>query len=260
MQASNKSKFINYILIFMVVSVFVLFSLNAFVFTILEVKSYTDVDFMIPVFVDVIPYLTLISEITGILIAYACIIYTVYRFKRRQIVITVVSYVCLTLYKYIAKIAAGVIINESISALKGILSLIIYSVVIPILLDTMMLAIVLATAITINKKYVLFVKKQKSLENKLPDYKFDESILYFPIRKLWNKDNALQQTLFYTSIVIIFSQAVQLFIVDLQAGLPKNLIDFIWIITSYSMCVLLGIASYLFMLYILITLHRKADD
>lgn len=256
MQSSQASRFKNKLIITMAIVAFVMFSLNAFVFSILEVKSYTDVDYMIPVFVDVIPYLTMLSELAGVLFSYACIIYASYRFGRDGLVLSIVVYAALTLYKYIAKIASGLIINGSISALKGILSLFFYSVVLPFLLDAVMLAVVTVITLRINGKAALYAEKQRRLAEKLPDHVFDERCVYFPIKKLWNRENPMQRIIVWVGVVVAVSQALQLLSVDIQIGLPADVTDLIWMISAYLMCVLLGAATYLFMLYMLIILNR----
>ena len=241
----------------MSLTIFFIFSLYSLILTTLYVKSQTDIAFMIPVFVDLIPYITDICEVVGILVAYAFIIYAIKTFEKPQVNLFIVSFSVLTLYKYLAKFIRTYIINGTIPTVKTLFEDIVWSFILPISLELIQLLIIVVISFKIVKNALDFIRSQNSLKEKLPNYEFDESKVFFPFVKVWNMQNPFQKNAFWCGCVIMISKIIQLIIIDIQVGWPADLIDFIWIITSYSLCVLLGVASYLFVVWTLIRLNMS---
>ena len=100
--------------------VFVIFSIYSFILTTLYVKTISDINFMVPVLIDIIPYITDITEIAGILICYSFIIFAFFRFDKDTIIKYTFIFVILTFYKYAAKILITYIINGSLPQINGV--------------------------------------------------------------------------------------------------------------------------------------------
>lgn len=256
MQTPYDSYFKKNIFLKLIIYVFVIFSIYSFVLTTIYVKTISDINFMIPVLIDVIPYITDLTEISGILICYSFIIYAFFRFDKNTIIKYTAAFVLLTIYKYLAKIAITYIINGSLPQIKGMFTDIMYSVALPALLEYIQAAIVITIAHFLFNSTRKFIETKKKLENKLPDFQFDEKTLYFPFTKLFNLQNPIQGSAFWAGIIIMVSKMVQLLIIDFSVGLPTDIVDFFWIIFAYLSCVLLGFASYLFIIWIMLSLNN----
>jgi len=256
MQAPYDSYFKRNLLLKLTIYVFVIFSIYSFVLTTIYVKTISDINFMIPVLIDVIPYITDLTEISGILICYSFIIYAFFRFDKNTIIKFTSVFVLLTLYKYLAKIAITYIINDSLPQIKGMFTDIMYSVALPALLEYTQAAIVITIAYFIFKGTHELIETKRKLENKLPDFIFDEKALFFPFTKLFTRHNPIQRIAFWSGIIIMASKMIQLLIIDFSVGLPTDIVDFFWIIFSYLSCVLLGFASYLFILWTMLSLNN----
>lgn len=241
----------------MIVTVFVIFSLYSIVLTTLYVKAETDIAFMIPVFIDLIPYITDVSEIIGMVIAYTYILYAFYRFEKKQIISYTSAFVLLTLYKYFAKLAITYIMNGSIPAVKTLLEDMLRTFIMPLVLELAQLVIIILISHLVMKRVFAFIKEKKALEGKLDNYSFNENAVFFPFVKLWNKDNPLQKIAFWYGIVIMASKMLQLLSIDIVVGLPTSLADFLWMFAAYSLCVILGFATYLFVVWLLMKLNAK---
>ena len=252
-----ENKLFKKMLLNMSLIVFAIFSLYSILLTTLYVKSQTDIAFMIPVFIDLIPYVTDLCEIVGMLIAYSFIIYAIKRYTKKQVISFIIAFAVLTLYKYVAKFTTTYIINGAIPTVKTLFEDIIWSFALPIALELAQLLIIVIIAWKIIQNALNFIKQQNSLKENLPNYKFDENKVFLPFTKIWNMQNPFQKSAFWCGFVIMASKVIQLLIIDIQVGLPTDLTDFLWIITAYSLCVLLGFASYLFTIWMLIKLNMS---
>lgn len=241
----------------MTLTVFILFTVYSFVLTTLYVKAETDIAFNIPFFVDIIPLLTDLCEIVAMVTAYTFIIYAFRRFDKRCVTAHITAFVILTLYKYLAKIAVTYIINGALPVIDYLISDLFWALALPILLEYAQLAIITLIVYFTMKKAFLFIREKKALEGRLPDYSFNEDAVFFPFTRIFNKDNPLQRSAFGIGIVVMASKMLQLLIVDITVGLPQDLADFFWIVASYSLCVILGFASYLFTLWLLMAINSR---
>ena len=246
MQMSYDSYFKKNSLIKLFLLVFVFFSIYSFILTTLYVKTISDINFMIPILIDLIPYITDITEIAGILICYSFIIYAFFRFDKDTIIKYTFVFVILTFYKYVAKIIITYIINGSLPQIKGVFTDLMYSIALPALLEYLQAAIFISISYYIFKEAFEFIVSKKKLEHTLPEFKFNEKLLFFPFKKLFDLKNPIQHSAFYAGIIITISKMIQLIIIDFSVGLPKDIVDLSWIIISYLSCILLGFASYLF--------------
>ncbi len=238
-------------LLSMNIAVFIIFSVYSLVLTTLYVKAETDIAFMIPVFTDLIPHITDLCEILGILIAYVYIIFAYYRFSKNQTAKYIISFILLTLYKYLAKFAITYIMNGAIPTVKTLVEDVAWSFAVPFALELAQLILVVFIAKKIIKNALEYIKEKKSLENKLEGYSFDEEQVFFPFVKLFNMQNPFQKICFWVGVIIMGSKMLQLLIIDIQTGLPADFVDFLWIVTSYTLSAVLGLASYLFLLWML---------
>ncbi len=256
MQTPYDSYFKKRLFFRLILSVFIIFSVYSWLLTTVYVKTISDINFMIPILIDIIPYITDITEIAGILICYSFIIYAFCRFDKNTVFKYVTAFVLLTIYKYLAKIAITYIMNGALPQIKGMFIDLMYSVAIPASLEYLQAAIFIFIAYFIFKGTFEYIETKKKLENKIPNFKFDEKSVFFPFSKLLTFKNPIQRTAFWSGIIIMISKMAQLLIIDFSVGLPTDLIDFFWIIISYISCVLLGSASYLFILWIMISLNN----
>ena len=133
-----------------------------------------------------------------------------------------------------------------------------YSVALPALLEYLQATIFLSIIYFTFKNTFEFIASKKKLENKLPDFIFNEMLLFFPFKKLFERKNPIQRSAFCAGIIITISKMIQLIIIDFSVGLPRDIVDLSWIIISYLSCILLGFASYLFILWI--TSHLNNCD
>lgn len=244
-------------LISMVLTVFAVFTVYSVVMTTLYVKAETDVAFMIPVFVDIIPYATDLCELVGMLIAYTAVLYYWHGSTASQKCGYVIAFAALTVYKYIAKLVVTYIMNGALPSVKSYLADMLLAVVLPLLLELVQFAVILLIIRSIMKKTDAFIAEKKSLEGKLPDYHFDEEAVFFPFQGLFGKHNPLQRSALGIGIVITVSKAIQLLINDIMIGPPEDVIDMLWMLLYYLMCVVLGFASYLGVLWGLMTLRGR---
>lgn len=244
-------------LLSMVLTVFVIFTLYSVVFTTLYVKAETDVAFMIPVFVDVIPYATDLCELVGMLAAYTAILFAWHSSTKIQRRGYIIAFSALTVYKYIAKIAVTVVMNGSLPSVKNYLTDILLAIALPLILELAQFAIVILLIRATMQRVDEFIAEKKALVGKLEGYSFDEEALFFPFRTLINKQNPLQRAAFMTGVVIALSKALQLLINDIVIGPPQSLEDLLWMILYYSMCLVVGFLSYLGMLWGLMSMRSR---
>jgi len=252
-------------LIHMALSVFIVFSLYSIVFKTLYVYSISNVAFQIPIFVDLIPHVTPMTEIIGILIAYAYITYAFYRFSNKRANFFAVIFALLIVYKYLVTIAITYVpvfvtrANSNIDVvISDMLVDILLSVAFPLMLEIVQLIVVVLFAKRFTNKALEFIKEKKALEGKLPNYHFDEHEVFFPFVKLFNTKNPLQKIALWHSIVIAFSKIIQFIIIDINIGFTTNIAtDLLWMAWAYTSCVILGLISYLFIIFVLINLNSK---
>ena len=239
--------------IHMAVSVFIIFSLYSVVFKTLYTNSVSNTAFMIPIFVDLIPHITDMSEIIGILIAYAYVIYAFYKFDSKKIYSFIACFVGLTAYKYLITIAITYIpvfftrVNSDVDFEMGdIITDILLAVIIPFILEIIQLGVVVLFTKKIMDKAFDFIKEKKTLEGKLQNYYFDENKVFFPFDKLFNMQNPLQKIALWQGVVIMVSKIIQIIIIDISIGAPQNPLDFLWMFLTYASFIILGFVSYLF--------------
>ena len=244
-------------LVGMVLTVFAIFTFYAVVMTTLYVKSETDVAFMIPVFVDIIPYATDLCELVGMLAAYTVILFRWRTSTQRQRRGYVIAFALLTVYKYVAKVAVTVIMNGTLPSVKNYLTDILLAFLLPLVLEIAQLALVLLIISRVMRQAGGFIAEKKSLEGKLENYRFDEESLFFPFTSLINKQNPFQRAALWIGGLITVSKAVQLLINDIIIGPPRSLADLLWMLLYYFMCLVLGFASYLGMLWGLMTQRSR---
>ena len=237
----------------MTVLLLVIHTIYSLVLSPLSVISQSNIDFMIPLLIDSTYFLTQISIVVGWLIGYAYIIYSAYRFGRRQALIMSGVFVASIIYKYLGIIASVTFLNGSFPAFRDIIKTVGFSC----LFDFVLFGVVLLITLSIENKVSAFIKSKKALESQLPGYSFDERDLFFPFKKLFHLENPIQRNAFIAAIVISLSRIGQLLVNDIIAGPPVDLADFLWMVTYYLSGILLGFASYLFLLYIEIGLDRK---
>ena len=251
-------------LLHMTLWVFVIFSLYSIVFKTLYTNSISNEAFMIPIFADLIPHITDLSEIIGILIAYAYITYSFYKFDNKKAKFFVGTFIGLIVYKYLSTIAVTylpVMITRANSgksfAIDDILTELLLAVLVPLVLEIVQLLIVVFLTKHFIKVAFNFIKEKKALEGKLPDYHFDERSVFFPIVKLFNKQNPLQKIAFWQGIVIMASKIIQIIILDISIGWPQSMLDLLWMIFTYLSFVVLGFVSYLIVIFVLMSLNSK---
>lgn len=240
-------------LISMVLTVFAIFTFYAVVMTTLYVKSETDVAFMIPVFVDMIPYATDLCELIGMLAAYTVILFRWRTSTRNQRRGYVIAFTLLTVYKYVAKVIVTVIMNGTLPSVKSLLADILLTLLLPLLLELLQLALVLLIISRVMRRADAFIAEKKTLEGKLENYHFDEESLFFPLTSLINNQNPLQRAALWIGGLITVSKAAQLLINDILIGPPQDMTDLLWMLLYYFMCFVLGFASYLGILWGIMT-------
>lgn len=254
-------------IIHMSISVFIVFSLYSIVFKTLYVYSLSNVAFQIPVLIDLIPHVTPISEVIGILIAYAYITYAFYKFGNKQANLFVVIFVLLIVYKYLVTIAITyipVIFNRATGntdlVIGDILVDLLWTVMFPLVLEIVQLIVVVWFTKHFTSKAFEFIKEKKALEGKLPNYHFDENKAFFPFVKLFDMKNPLQKIALWHGIVIAASKIVQFIIIDINIGFTTDpIIDILWMALAYISCAILGFVSYLFIIFLLISLNSKSS-
>lgn len=251
-------------LLHMTLWVFIIFSLYSIVLKTLYTNSISNAAFMIPIFVDLIPHITDMSEIIGILIAYAYITYSFYKFDNKKANSFVGTFIGLTVYKYLATIAVTylpVLITRANSgksfSVDDILIELLLTVLVPLVLEVVQLLIVVLFTKHLIKTAFDFIKEKKALEGKLPGYHFDEHSVFFPFVKLFNTQNPLQKIALWQGIVIMASKIIQIIILDISIGWPQSLLDLLWMIFTYLSFVVLGFVSYLIIIFVLIGLNSK---
>ena len=180
-------------LLSMNIAVLVIFSVYSLVLTTLYVKAETDIAFMIPVFSDLIPHITDLCEILGILTAYAYIILAYYRFSKEQTKKYIFSFVALILYKYLAKFAITYIMNGAIPTVKTLLEDIAWAFIVPFTLELVQLLLIVLITKNVIKHALVYITEKKALEGKLDNYHFDEKSVFFPFIKLFNMQNPFQK-------------------------------------------------------------------
>lgn len=241
----------------MTLTVFVIFTIYSVVMTTLYIKIETDISFMIPVLIDIVPYATDLCELIGILVAYTAILFAQRSSSPAQQRGYIISFLVLTVYKYIAKIIVTIITDGSLPAVKSPLVDLLLNVLLPLALEIAQLVIVLLIIKTVMRRANEFICEKKALEGKLEGYHFDDEALFFPFTALINLQNPLQRSALWIGLVITVSKAAQLLINDISIGPPQDAADLLWMLLYYSMCAVLGFASYLGMLLGLMTLRGR---
>jgi hypothetical protein len=223
----------------------------------LYIKITTDIAFMIPVLTDLVPYFFDLAEIAGIMLAWAFIIFAAFRFGLKNTRGFVAVYMLLTIYKYFLKILIAVLMEGKAIFSGDILGFLMLNFAVPALIEYVLLAVLLIILYLVSRRVSAHGRLQKELRARLPGHKFDERALYFPIRKLFDKNNPQQRTLAYVSGFFALFRVVYLVMLDIQIGPPKDLADLLWMIFAYLAQLLLGFCAYLFMLFVLISLNNK---
>lgn len=232
----------------MVLTVFAIFTLYSVVLTTLYVKMETDVAFMVPVLIDIVPYITDLCELIGILIAYTVILFNWRLSGTRERRGYIIAFAALTAYKYAAKIIVTLIMNGALSSVKGYLTDMLLGVILPFALEMVQFAVVILIIRSVMARTQSFIAEKKALEGKLDGYHFDEEALFFPMRSLIDMQNPIQRSAIWIGLVITVSKAGQLLINDIMIGPPEDLTDLLWMALYYIMCIVIGFAAYLGML------------
>ncbi|NLW74178.1 MAG: hypothetical protein GX057_04695 [Clostridiales bacterium] len=241
----------------MVLWVAVIFFVYSVLLNILYIKTTTDIAFMIPVLADIVPYAFDLTEICGILLGWAFIIFSAFKFDIKSAWGFVAVSMLLTMYKYIMKILTAYAMEGKALFADDIFNFLMANLAVPALIEFLLLAILLFIIYLVYRKVSSHVRFQKELEARLPNYNFDERALFFPIKKLFDKNNPLQKTIAWMSGVFALFRIEYLIMLDVQIGPPTDLTDLFWMIFNYLTALLLGFCAYLFMLYVMILLNSK---
>ncbi len=245
------------LLVSMILTLSAVYMLYSVILTTLYSKVSTDIAFQIPILVDIVAYLPDICEIVGILIGYAFIIFAAYRFDKHRVMSFITWFVVLMIAKYILKIATSYVINGSLPIIDSLFSDLMYSFALPALLECMQLAIVILIIYFVIQKANAYIVEKKKIKQTLAEYQFEADSLFFPFTKMIDKNNPLQLITLRTSLVVLLSKMVQFIIIDISLGLPTNTSGWISILIAYTSCLLLGILSYLFIVWMLIFFHNN---
>ena len=212
---------------------------------------------MIPVVADLVPYAFDLAEIIGILLAWAFIIFAAFRFEPKNLMGFVALFMALTIYKYALKILTAALMEGATLFSGDITNFLKLNLALPALIEFLLLAVMILIVCLVYRKVSAHVEFQREIETRLPDYQFDERALYFPLIKLFDKNNPLQRSLVYVSGLFTLFRIVYLVILDIQIGPPADFTDLLWMIFAYLANLLLGFLAYLFMLYIVMSLDSK---
>lgn len=243
-------------LIRMTLAVFAIFTVHSTVLKILWVKTNTDVAFMIPILVDVITYAMDLCEMIGMLIAYTAVLYNWRATSRTQRRGYVISFIALTVYKFVLQIIVSLIMDGVIPTgdylLQGVLQLV---------LDIAQFAVVLIIIRSVMRRTDEFIAEKKSLEGKLEGYHFDEEALFFPFRSLIDRQNPLQRSALWIGVMITVTRAAQqlesdlFYAIEHGIDIPDSIVDLIGLALGYILTAVVGFAFYLGMLWGLMTLR-----
>jgi hypothetical protein len=245
------------LLALMVLWVAVIFFVYSVLLNVLYIKTTTDIAFMIPVLADIVPYAFDLTEIAGILLGWAFIIFVAFRFGLKSDWGFVAVFMLLSIYKYILKILTAFAMEGKALFADDIFNFLMTNFAVPALAEFLLLGILLFIIYLVYRKISAHVEFQKELEARLPNYNFDERALFFPMKKLFEKNNPLQKTIAFVSGVFTLFRIVYLIMLDVRIGPPADLTDLFWMIFAYLTALLLGFCAYLFMLYIIILLNSK---
>ncbi len=241
MQSTYDPKLKTKLTITMTILAFVIFSFYSFVLVPLSIKAATDVSFMVPLLSDLLPYLKYLTEIAGMLLMYSFIIYAAYRFGKSGASLYAALFLVLVLYEYITSHLVTYILAGRLPDFSDFLFDFMYMVAIPVLIICAIHAIILLII------YVVFKNTGDS----------SDKAAILPFKKLYSRENHLQRVALYISTLFAASQIVNLIITDLSIGAPSNLGELLWMVVSYLTSLLMLPASYLFIIYILISLNNK---
>lgn len=243
-------------LIRMTLAVFAIFTIHSTALKILWVETKTDITFMIPVLVDVIPYAMDLCEMIGMLVAYTAVLYNWRLTSRAQRRGYVISFIALTAYKFILQMIVSLIMDGAIPTgsdlLQGVLQMV---------LDIAQFAVVLIIIRSVMRRTNEFIAEKKSLEGKLEGYHFDEEALFFPFRSLIDRQNPLQRSALWIGVMITVTRAAQqlesdlFFAVKYGLDIPDSIVDLIGLVLGYVLTAVVGFAFYLGMLWGLMTLR-----
>ncbi len=241
MQSRYDSQLKTKLTITMTILAFVIFSFYSFLLVPLSIKAATDVSFMVPLLYDLLPYLKYLTEIAGMLLMYSFIIYAAYRFGRATVSLYAALYLVLVLYEYTTSHLMTYVLAGRFPDISDFLLDFVYMVAIPVLIICAIHAVILLII------YVVFKNKGAS----------SDKTAILPFKKLFSRKNHLQRAALYISTLFSASQIVNLIITDLMLGAPSGPGEILWMVISYLTSLLLLPASYLFILYILISLNNK---
>ncbi len=241
----------------MFISVFVMFSVYSFVLLPLNIKVYTDVSFMIPVLTDILPFTLYLTDIAGLLVMYAFILFAAYRFGIGTVRTYTMFFVLLTLYEYLTSLAMIYVMDGTFPDTSDLLFDLMYRVAIPALYVYALLAVILLILYFVFRKVNAFLKSKETTAVKNPGASFDKNLVFYPFRKLFNLQNPLQRSAFFISIVFTVNKIVSQIITDIQIGAPTDTADLLWMVAAYISAFILGLAVYLFIIFILIQLNNR---
>lgn len=90
----------------------------------------------------------------------------------------------------------------------------------------------------------------------------DRSLMIFPYRKVALKNDPLRASAFLIALILGGIRVINRIIYDISFGAPNGTADLLWMIAYYTMDILIGVAAYFAMLYIVrrLTLSNETKN
>ncbi len=257
MQTPNDARLEKKLTLYLFVAVFIIFSIYSFALVPLNVKSYTDIAFMIPVLIDLLPAVTYLTEIAGMLIMYAFILFAAYRFGIKTVKLYVMLFVVMILYRHLTSTAMIYVMNGSFPDASDLIFDLTYRIALPSLYIYAIMALILLIVYLVFRKAGALIKNKNAASVKTSDAASDGKRFFYPFIKLFSKENPLQKSALWIAVIFALNKLSSQILTDIDIGAPTDTADLLWMIAAYISCFLLGFASYLFLLFILIQLDIR---
>lgn len=241
----NKKALRKKLYLFSTVALVAIYTLNGLVVSPIYIGVINNIMYDGSALVDVLFYLRRLLELVAVAVAYAVLVYGIYRFTLSGFKGGVGIFIGATLYKYSLNAIVDWINNGGIPTtwLIDILYVLYYSI-----LELLQLALVLAIVcalISRHWKAVEFCKKVGKTDL-VPEI--------FPFKKLYDKENCLLRSTLACSIVILLISLMTQAINDIMT--IEKILDPLLMIVAYLAEVVLAVICYIVMF---VTLNICAD-
>lgn len=233
-----------------------------FAFLLAPLTVFANSDGTVDYLADIISPLGWLLDLIAFFACYAITVFSIYKFKPSRSLITVILFSSVIVLKYLLNMFSAYFIFDTLPATKEAFLTDVSGILINTLAELLQYLIIVFVA------YRFFARRHKLCDMKEAASKklgvdFDRRNGVFPIKKIISFENPIERVSFIAAVIVAVVRVSVRLYSDIATpdfsygGLPKDIIDALWMLFYYASDIIFGVLGYFFMLFILNRLDDK---